>query len=134
MSSQPLSESQVIREVIKEIYLPAPTPEVSHVATQAEGPTSASVDTQNDDSLPRSQGSVDLSTLTSIPVAAARMESRALAQQGSLSALDRLSLGERDPTITSFAALQTPRGTPSLHSNSDAVSRRPLLAPCGSYH
>ena len=103
--------------------MPNPIPTVSHVATQHDGPTSSSVDTQTDEVLPRSQGSLDLSAFTPISIAAARMESRALANQASLSALDRIGLGERDPTITSFAALRGPHGAASVHSNSDAVSR-----------
>lgn len=60
---------------------------------------------------------------TPVPGSFARMEDRALANQPSLSELTAHGRsGDRDPTISSFAALQGLRSTPSEYSEDDARS------------
>ncbi|TKA54268.1 hypothetical protein B0A53_03359 [Rhodotorula sp. CCFEE 5036] len=60
---------------------------------------------------------------TPIASSAARMEDRALANQPSLSELTApIQAGDRDRTISSFAALQGLRSTPSEYSEDDARS------------
>ncbi|GAA5937266.1 hypothetical protein JCM1841_007026 [Sporobolomyces salmonicolor] len=111
-----------------------PAPPTAHRAVSTDAPASqpilSSMEVQTD---PLLEPEVDFNTLTPIPVAAARMEDRALASQPSLSALNGYGVPpERDETITTLAALQgfhratTPNST---HSDSDFGSETTDRAP-----